>query len=587
LDFDFSALADGENWEDVSVVIDMALMSGAGSLVVWDYRTKRAERVSLGDSPVSLGPTAPLDIAKDASGFPKFGLGVEVLSEGPVRGFVVRAPAGTNDLSAVSRAVLEALGDREATVIGQSDSTGVSVAVLPTVRPLATGARALDESLLLAGVPGLLTPEDMEQRRAALTMSARDFETLRRDVVERLNALPSTSDRLNNVFADDAAAGRIPVARLAAMETRRDGVFAAVLNPARATASPENYPNDPLNPDRLATDRARLRLDDRLIRSNDNPPLPGALLDVSEEAFEAQEWTPRGARHFVSLLRQAPGHLVFRNEGRTPEASGASVLDRDHNQLVPRAVVNTLTGGTLAVETAPRALLWQQGPVKVEELQGGWHGFVVTSDATGAGLERGMELVSRSLNLGSYGQGLRGSVAGAALIGTRTADGYAIYVLPRRADGHAQTGALEMAGLFVLRSAEDYAGWNAENAMDRVRQVSVSEREWSVYLRRFHGQAMVEGRDFPGRGRWNAFFIGLSVLALLLVSGDVAAASVAAGNPVLAAGSMGVLPLASLALLAVVALRSRIVFGPRRGDDGAVPVGVDRPRGGGFGGPEH
>jgi hypothetical protein len=558
LDFDFSALADGENWEDVSVVIDMALMSGAGSLVVWDYRSKRAERVSLGDSPVSLGPTAPLDIANDASGFPKFGLGVEVLSEGPVRGFVVRAPANTNDLSAVLRAVLEALGDREATVIGQSDSTGVSVAVLPTVRPLATGARALDESLLLAGVPGVLTPVDMEQQRAALTMSARDFETLRRDVVGWLNALPSTSDRLNNVFADDAAAGRIPVARLAAMETRRDGVFAAVLNPARATASPENYPNDPLNPDRLAADRARLRLDDRLIRSNDNPPLPGALLDVSEEAFEAQEWTPRGARHFVSLLRQAPGHLVFRNEGRTPEASGASVLDRDHNQLVPRAVVNTLTGGTLAVETAPRALLWQQGPVKVEELQGGWHGFVVTSDATGAGLERGMELVSRSLNLGSYGQGLRGSVAGAALIGTRTADGYAIYVLPRRADGHAQTGALEMAGLFVLRSAEDYAGWNAENAMDRVRQVSVSEREWSVYLRRFHGQAMVEGRDFPGRGRWNAFFIGLSVLALLLVSGDVAAASVAAGNPVLAAGSMGVLPLASLALLAVVALRSRI-----------------------------
>ena len=551
-DVNFDVAGDGENWQNASVFVDFAFMTTPGAPVFWNYRTKNAEWVRVGDLPIQRAATTPLDIAKDAAGLPKFGPRVEVLSEGAVRGFVVRAAARTDDLSAVLQAVLDALGDREVTVIGNSDETGVTITVLPTVRSLNS-----DEGLLMAGVPGILTAEETEPRRASLSISAEDFDVARRAVTERLNALKSTSERLVGLFDADAAAGRIAAPRLAAMETRRDGAFAAVLNTARAAALAGNYVDDPLSPDRLAADRARLRLDGRLIRTNDNPPLPGALLDVSEETNEPQEWTPHGARHFVNLLRQAAGHLVFRNEGRTPESSGASVLDRDHNQLVPLDVVNSLTGGTLAMESAPRVTLWQQGTAKVEELRGGWHGFVVSSDDTGVGLERALELVSRSLNLGAYGQNLSGSAAGAALLGFRTAGGYAIYVLPRRADGHAQTGALEMAGLFILRSQDDFASWNAEQAMERVRRVNVTEREWSVYLRRFHGQALVEGRGLPGRGRWLGFFIGLTALVLLLASGNVAAATAAVDSPVLSAGSMGVLPLASLALLGMVALRAR------------------------------
>lgn len=546
MEMDFDVVADGDRWNDPKTFVSFALMMNEGAPAIWDVRRQQVVWERLGTDPLARAEGNPLSVVTDAAGLPKFGPRIETLTEWPVKGLRLRSADIGGDLPALLEAVLAALGDREVTVIGHSDENGVTLTVFPTARRVEG-----DEPLLLAGAWAGAEAAAIRTRLADVDLSQDDFDAVVRVVTERVNALESLSERFGRVYARDAANGQIAPVEKQNLQTRRAEAFAAVLNPARAAAAPENYVDDPLNPDRLGPNRARFRWDDRLIRSNDNPPVPGALLDVSDEALEPQQWTSRGARHFVQLLRQAVSYVVFRNEGRSPEDSGASVVDRDHNQMVPLAAVNDLAGGTLAVESAPRALLWEKGAVRVEELQGGWHGFVVSSDATGVGLERGLELVSTALNLGAYGRGMHGAVAGAAVLGLRRPNGYSIYVIPRRGDGDARTGALEMAGLFVLRSAEEFNAWNASSAADRIRAVGVSDREWAVYLRRFHGQALVEGQGPKGRGPMGKLFFGLVVLISLAVSGDASAAGIIVANPVFSSGVFGSLPQAGLLLLAL------------------------------------
>jgi len=553
MDMNFDVVADGDQWNDPKTFVSFALMMNEGAPAIWDVRRHQVVWERLGTDPLARAEGIPLTVVTDAEGLPKFGPRIETVTEWPVKAIRLRGADVGGDLPLLLEAVLNALGNREITVFGHSDQNGVILTVFPTERRVES-----EEHALLAGAWAGADPAELRRRLADLNLTAEAFEDLVRAVTERVNGLESFGEKLGRVYTRDVAGGHIALSGNDALQARRSKAFAAVLNPSRAAAETANYVDDPLNPDRLAPARARLRWDDRLIRSNDNPPVPGALLDVSEEALEPQEWTPRGARHFIQLLRQAAGYVVFRNEGRTPEASGASVLDRDHNQLVPAAVVNGLTGGKLAVESTPRLFLWEKEGVRVEELQGGWHGFVVSSDATGTGLERGLELVSRALNVGAYGQGLSGSVAGAALVGLRRENGFSIYVIPRRAGGDARTGALELAGLFVLRSAEEFNAWNADAAAARVRSVGVSDREWAIYLRRFHGQVAVEGRGPTGRGPWGTLFFGLAVLALLAVSGDAYAADFVVSNPVYASGVLGSFPLGGLFLLLVAVATARL-----------------------------
>jgi hypothetical protein len=266
-DANFDVVEDRDPLDDPETFLSLALMMNESAPLVWDVRHRQAVRDPLGTEPLARADGVPMEIASDAAGMPKFGPRIETLTDWPVKGIRLRAADAQGDLPNLLKSVLAALGDRPVTVIGHSDQNGVTVTVFPTQRDV-----EIDEHALLAGAWAGAEAAEIRRRLADLGLPADEFESLRREIARRLNATESLNERLNAVYEADFAGGKITAPRREDLSPKRDGPFAAVLNPARAAVTPEKNASDPLDPARLASDRARLRLDDRLVRANDTPP---------------------------------------------------------------------------------------------------------------------------------------------------------------------------------------------------------------------------------------------------------------------------------------------------------------------------
>jgi hypothetical protein len=308
----------------------------------------------------------------------------------------------------------------------------------------------------------------------------------------------------------------------------------AIYNPGRADATPSKYAADPLARENLAAGRPSIDAGAYYFRGGDHPILRGHVLHVTR-ALHAQSLTAVGRDALAGLLiGVGESHIVFRNEGIVPEASGASVPLREHNQLIPKSSLTALFGDDrLPLEGADRVVLGRVGEARLSRLLN-WPaaGFVIDVPAASASsigdLSRALGYVTDAI----AAERSETSVRGAALIGT-VRDGRAVvYVIPRQIESETAAnqdnrnkftgtfGALEVAGLVVQSKMDKFMGMKESDWSTRLAQVAAPSADADKLQRSFENNL----EPAPSAALKGALAVAGGAVSLALVSrmGDLA-----------------------------------------------------------------
>lgn len=273
----------------------------------------------------------------------------------------------------------------------------------------------------------------------------------------------------------------------------------AIYNPGRADATAAKYTADPLARENLAAGRPSIDAGAYFFRGGDHPILRGHVLHVTR-ALHAQSLTAVGREALAGLLAGVgESHIVFRNEGIVPEASGASVPLREHNQLIPKSSLTALFGDDrLPIENADRLALGRVGAARVSRLLD-WPaaGYVIDAPADSATAVADVSRALGHLTDAFVARRDDAAVRGAALIGTVRDGRVVLYLIPRQIESETAAnqenrnkfsgsfGALETAGLVIQSKMDKFTEMKESDWLTRLTQVAASSADADKLQRYF------------------------------------------------------------------------------------------------------